>query len=189
MAFTINVRTRQWIQIAALITLGAVVAASAAWGQINESAPDKPADSIVQDAYPQQGEDLVWPAKTIDEIQIDPRDFNEGRPPDKSGDLLGKASPEHWFNAEHPPLVAHWVAPNIYYQPLYFEDVALERYGQQHWGHPLDLGRTGILFYGGVLALPINLWRTPAHGCDTLLGFARPGSSAPCTYHRLIHTK
>lgn len=185
MAFTINARARHWIQITALLVLGALAAASAAWGQVVESAVDPELDRAP--AAPQERQSIDWPEKPIADIQIDPRDMAERKPPDKSVDLVGNASPEHWFSAQYAPVAATWVAPNIYYQPLYFEDVPLERYGQQHWGHPMDLARTGILFYGGVLALPYNLLKESPHSCDTPLGFARPGSPAPCTYNYLLY--
>lgn len=187
MAFTVDTRSRQWIQIAFLVALGALAAASAAWGQIND--PISLEDSVVAEApdqIQQVQSDRVWPPKLISEINIDPRDMAENKPADKSVVLIDSASPQHWFNAAYPYQAFHWAAPNIRYQPLYFEDVALERYGQQLWG-PFDLARTGVLFYGDWLALPHNMWKMPPHSCDTPLGFCRPGSPAPVARHHLLY--
>lgn len=186
MAFTSQFQSRQWLQIAFLLALGALAAASAAWGQIVESVAfdDSPKTSI-QDSSGPQSPQRVWPQKLISEINIDPRDVVQNKPADASIVLIDSASPLHWFNSAYTYQVEYWTAPNIYYQPLWFEDVALERYGQQHWGH-LDLARTGILFFGGVLTLPYNAFKVPKHTYDSPLGYARPGSPAPSTHTYLL---
>ena len=188
MAFTSETRSRHWIQIAFLMALGALAAASAAWGQISE--PSSPENTVVAPAANQREAtqtNRVWPQKLIDEINVDPRDHSEIKPPDKSAVLVGSASPDNWFNATYAYQVFHWTAPNIHYQPLYFEDVALERYGQQRRGGLLDVPRTAILFYGNLLALPYNMCVTPKHSIDSPLGFERPGSPAPATRNYLLY--
>ncbi len=186
MAFTVETRSRQWIQIAFLVALGALAAASAAWGQISESGSTE--NNVVTPAPDQEPTqpDRVWPPKRIADIDVDPRDASERKPPDKSATVIDSASPLHWYNASYAYQVFHWTAPNILYQPLYFEDVALERYGQERWGH-FDVTRSAVLFYGNALALPHNAWKMPPHSCDTPLGFARPGSPAPATRHHLLY--
>jgi hypothetical protein len=167
------------MQIAVLAALGALALASATWGQVVESiAPDDP-------VAPAQ-DDLKWPQRSIQEISIDPRDMAERKPADNSADLIDSSPPENWYNASYGYQVVEWTAPNLRYNPLYFEDVGLERYGQVHWGH-WDAARSSMLFYGGVLALPYNMLKVSPHGCDTPLGFARPGSPAPATHNYLFY--
>ena len=67
-----------------------------------------------------------WPRNTISEIDLSLAEV--GRVPEDRSELLegyGRFGP-----VSESLKVFAWEAPNIRYQPLYFEDVALERYGQ-----------------------------------------------------------
>lgn len=77
-----------------------------------------------------------------------------------------------------PPSVFAWKASNITYNPLYFQDVVLERYG--HTYGPLiqpvvSIGR----FSAQLLTLPYHM--TLDHPCKEVypLGYYRPGECAP----------
>ena len=73
-----------------------------------------------------------------------------------------------------------WAAPNIRYQPLYFENVPHERYGQTPEG--CELRQTllsAVHFYGSLALLPYKFKEQNPHSCDGPLGFCRPGSDTP----------
>jgi hypothetical protein len=187
MALTKATRSWRWIQIAFLAALGALALASAAWGQVVESiANDDPVAQAQDNAQGVAQANANWPQRSIQEISIDPRDTAARKPADNSAELIDSSAPDHWFNASYGYQVFEWEAPNLRYNPLYFEDVGLERYGQVHWGH-WDAARSSLLFYGGVLALPFNMHKVSPHDCETPLGFARPGSPAPATHNYLLY--
>ncbi|MCC7418678.1 MAG: hypothetical protein IT428_00205 [Planctomycetaceae bacterium] len=71
-----------------------------------------------------------------------------------------------------------WTATNLWYNPLYFEDVQLERYG--HTYCPLiqpavSVGKFGVQF----LFLPYQIAMDPPCKKEYALGYYRPGDCAP----------
>ena len=74
--------------------------------------------------------------------------------------------------------VLHWAPTNAWYQPLYFEDPALERYGHSY--HPLiqPIASTGH-FLGQAVGLPYQAALRPPHSREYPLGWYRPGECAP----------
>ncbi|MEK6235050.1 MAG: hypothetical protein N2C14_10080, partial [Planctomycetales bacterium] len=71
-----------------------------------------------------------------------------------------------------------WVAPGLGHNPLYFEDVPLERYGQT-FCPALQPIVSGAKFWGTVPMLPyIMTLKHPTEHVYTL-GYHRPGSRAP----------
>lgn len=80
--------------------------------------------------------------------------------------------------------VMQWEPSNVFSNPLYFEDVALERYG--HTRHPLiqpfaSVGKWGLQLVG----LPYQMTIDPAWKCDYKLGYYRPGDCAPYKKYRI----
>lgn len=80
------------------------------------------------------------------------------------------------------PMCYRWEASNNHYNPLYFEDVALERYGHAH--HELvqpfvSVGKFGAQLFG----LPYQMVLHPVREDVYPLGYYKPGEPAP----RLIH--
>ncbi|WP_437194380.1 hypothetical protein [Planctomicrobium sp. SH527] len=72
----------------------------------------------------------------------------------------------------------HWVASDLHSKPLYFEDIALERYGQQYpvGVQPfVSIGRFGFQ----VLALPYKMAIDPVDRDIYALGHYRPGDCPP----------
>lgn len=130
--------------------------------------------------------DKKLPLKSITEIKIYPFDTNEIKPEDKTEKLVAEQAKDHWFNAYYPQKVYHWCAPNIFYRPLYFEDVALERYGQMNWGCGLQDVQSAVRFYGNFVFWLHNAKVHPPRYCDTPLGFCRPGSPTPRTRQFII---
>ena len=73
--------------------------------------------------------------------------------------------------------VSFWQASNIAYQPLYFEDVNLERYGYQHCHlQPLI---SAAHFFGRIPAIPYFMGVRHPRQCIYPLGFAQPGDCTP----------
>jgi hypothetical protein len=78
-----------------------------------------------------------------------------------------------------------WCASNLYHNPLYFEDVQLERYGQvkcNEFVQPfVSLGKFGVQLVG----LPYQMALDNPHDCRYALGYYRPGDCAPRLHYRV----
>lgn len=71
-----------------------------------------------------------------------------------------------------------WSATNLWYNPLYFEDVALERYG--HTYCPLIQPAVSVGRFGAqVVTLPYHMAMDPICKKEYALGYYRPGDCAP----------
>jgi hypothetical protein len=77
-----------------------------------------------------------------------------------------------------PPSVFAWEASNVWYYPLYFQDVQLERYGHTHHDliQPFD---SAGLFALQLLGLPYQMTLDPPCKRMYPLGYYRPGECAP----------
>jgi hypothetical protein len=140
---------------------------------------DKPMDDDVKPTD-------VLATRPIMQIDISPLDPSEMKPADSSVDLakILTRDPVLTFN----PKIASWVAPGITYQPLYFEDVPLERYGQT-FGLLRQPWVSGARFLADGLVLPYNVFVQPPRSCDTPLGYCRPGSPTCDVRQRIIRRK
>jgi hypothetical protein len=71
-----------------------------------------------------------------------------------------------------------WKASLAVHKPLYFEEVALERYG--HSLNPL-IGPlwSGVHFFITIPTLPYQMSLAPPNECQYVLGYYRPGNCAP----------
>jgi hypothetical protein len=78
-----------------------------------------------------------------------------------------------------------WSASNLYHNPLYFEDVQLERYGHvkcNEYVQPfVSLGKFGVQLVG----LPYQMALDNPHDCRYALGYYRPGDCAPRLHYRV----
>ncbi len=75
-----------------------------------------------------------------------------------------------------------WEPSNLFHNPLYFEDHALERYGHTHndFLQPLvSVGKFGVQLVG----LPYQMAMHPVHERQYTLGWHRPGECVPTRYH------
>ena len=71
-----------------------------------------------------------------------------------------------------------WKASGLCHKPLYFEDVALERYGHSH--NPIiQPFASAAHFFCSVPLLPYKMGLNPPEECVYTLGYYRPGSCAP----------
>jgi hypothetical protein len=118
----------------------------------------------------------LWFRKSVQDTLIGIRESNEVAPEDRSGELDYRGS--EWSQTNATPKVFAWAAPDIRYQPLYFEDVALERYGQTMGLH-LQPYRSGLNFFKSLVFLPNQMRHDPPCSCDYPLGFCRPGTCVP----------
>lgn len=71
-----------------------------------------------------------------------------------------------------------WKASGACNKPLYFEDVALERYGHE-WGPVVQPVVSTVRFFGDLAILPYKMGIHPPNECQHPLGYYRPGSCAP----------
>ena len=83
-----------------------------------------------------------------------------------------------------PESVFSWEASNLFHEPLYFEDPALERYG--HTLHPMiqpfaSTARFGVQFLG----LPYAATIDPYWKKRYTLGWYRPGECAPHKHYQI----
>lgn len=129
----------------------------------------------------QQMENFMRP---ISEISLDIRESDVRLPRDRSTELQDYVTHD-WTLVNSPELAVWWAAPNIRYGQLYFEDVALERYGQTCGPHKQVTASAAHLFCS-IWAVPFQMWTAPAGSCDTPLGYCRPGSCTDLQRQRFI---
>lgn len=116
----------------------------------------------------------TWPRKSMRQVNVSVRDTNAVVPDDESNVL--SLSSQRFYNGDaKTQKVFAWTAANIRHQPLYFEDVASERYGQTH-GIVKQPFVSAFKFLRDAALLPANAAIDCPGSCDTPLGFRRPGS-------------
>ena len=81
------------------------------------------------------------------------------------------------------PLAYRWAASNIAYNPLYFEDVSLERYGHNYgiFQPAVSAGK----FTTQLIGLPYQMAIDHPHKCVSPLGYYRPGDCAPKLHYQI----
>lgn len=76
-----------------------------------------------------------------------------------------------------------WAAPNLFHQPLYFEEVNLERYGtgaRRIFQTPVSATH----FFANIAVLPYHVASLPPRKRIYTLGHYRPGDCVPHRFHR-----
>ena len=124
-----------------------------------------------------------WPGKSLAAIDLNVRE-KKNAPKGMAGGLLEKQK-NAWSKFAPELKVYAWVAPEIHYQPLYFENVALERYGQTS-SERKELIRSTANFFTSAFLLPYHMRLDAPLGSDYPLGFCRPGNAAPLTKQRQL---
>ena len=156
---------------------------------VQESLGDAPGEVKQDDKKPPVtalGTELDnWPLQSIDQISIDIRDTAEVVPRDRSG-LLINESKSNWNDFYPTEKDFAWCAPDIRYQPLYFQDVALERYGQTFCHADVEAAVSAVHFFASACTLPCQLLKDRPFSCDYPLGYCRPGNLAPCTRQKYL---
>jgi hypothetical protein len=79
---------------------------------------------------------------------------------------------------EWPQTTYMWKAAGLCHKPLYFEQVALERYGHS-WGPYTQPIMSGVHFFGTLPILPYMMGLQTPNECVYSLGYYRPGNCAP----------
>lgn len=147
-----------------------------------DSAGSLEMDERLDERRPQRPAFGPWPAKGIRGIKIDIRERSTVAPEDRSAQLINGGG-QGWTQFAPAPKVFAWSAPNIRYQPLYFEDVPLERYGQS--ARPIRQGMLSYLnFATSTSLLGLKMLHDPPSSCDYSFGFCRPGNTVPYTIQR-----
>lgn len=147
--------------------------------------PSPPAD-LAKSRPTTENESESLPYKTLGDIALSqspptgrlPLDHSKDlfRDP-KKGDLTGPTS-------QRATLSYHWVAARTWHQPLYFDNIPLERYGQSN--HPrLQPLMSGIRFFGTLPVIPYKIGIDRTQDRISTLGLHRPGSPTPGTRQRL----
>jgi hypothetical protein len=77
-----------------------------------------------------------------------------------------------------PPSTYQWQASNVFYQPLYFEDPDLERYGHA-WPFFIQPIVSSVRFTAQAVGIPYQMTIDPCCCRVYPLGFYRPGECAP----------
>ncbi len=120
-----------------------------------------------------------WSLRSVQELEL-AMYSDRKRPDDAAGATLSAAE-----NGTHPAIanvgtVAAWIAPNLTYQPLFFEDARLERYGYASPYFGIQPVRSGVHFASSSIVFPWRVW-FHRNECESPLAFERPGSCAPMT--------
>lgn len=145
-------------------------------------------ESDDDDVQPRQrgSYDLKDISTDVRQIGIRFRTGEEVSPQDRSDELLSVMP--HYVQPEFALKTFAWAAPDIRYQPLYFEDVPLERYGQTPGPVRAEL-RSGLHFFRSAALLPVLMWQDHPSECDYPLGFCRPGTAVPFTWQRQLDVR
>ncbi|MDP1562809.1 MAG: hypothetical protein Q8M16_15635 [Pirellulaceae bacterium] len=120
-----------------------------------------------------------WTLTPVSDLKLNMKP--EGPPPADSARAALNAAE----NGAHPSIVnvgtvTGWIAPNLTYQPLLFEDARLERYGYASPYFGVQPFRSGVHFAGSSLVFPLRVW-FHRNECESPLAFERPGTCAPQT--------
>ncbi len=128
---------------------------------------------------PEEVEKVLY--KPLGQIRTDARPSQGPLPMDCTGDLFrrGPLDTRTWGCTQY-----RWVAPEVSHQPLYFDDVPLERYGQSACplAQPLI---SGVRFYSTFPLMPYKLLVDLPWEPVSNLGVYRAGSDVPCTRETL----
>ena len=79
---------------------------------------------------------------------------------------------------EFYPVTMTWTASQVCHKPLYFEEIALERYGHTT-GPIVQPWLSGAHFFANIAFLPYKMGINPLQECQYDLGYYRPGDCAP----------
>lgn len=102
-------------------------------------------------------------------------------PPNFHADEMDK---EAYVDPVVPRMVLQWEPTNLWYHPVYFEDIGLERYGHSHRPLLQPLASTGK-FFGQVATLPYQMALRPPTSREFALGYYQPGEWAPKKKYQL----
>lgn len=113
--------------------------------------------------------------RTILDVEVDIRPTSGVMPEDRGAERFANEPviDESLPSGEPADVLCAYTPWTICYRPLYFEDIALERY-DKNVGY-LQTGLSGVRFFGSIAALPYKMTRRPPRSCECSNGFSRPG--------------
>jgi hypothetical protein len=156
--------------------------------QVPSSPPADQVDSETIPAEPQRkpfsSEEIFRP---IGEIDLNAKPTPGIQPPDYSEELFvpaDEAPLTGQIQRNWPVGVFEWAASELAHQPLYFDDVPLERYGQTHC-RVLQPAISAARFFGTFPAIPYKMAIDHPYDRISTLGLWRPGSPTPCIHQKL----
>lgn len=126
----------------------------------------------------------LW-EKPLAEIRLEIIPATRNVPPDRSVEFFPPDQPvpggdsRGWVHRDF-----YWVAPNLAHQPIYFQNVPLERYGQSLCPL-LQPVLSGAHFFATVPTIPYQMRLNRPYEMVYTLGQYTPGSPAPCVRQRL----
>lgn len=123
----------------------------------------------------------------VKQAQLSDKDVSFYRTADKVSEVTERAiiarTEFGQAGSDHFSETYTWAAANLYHQPLYFEEVNLERYGigpRRILQGPLSAAH----FFTNIAVLPYHLGSLPPRTRVYNLGYYRPGDCVPYRYHR-----
>lgn len=122
-----------------------------------------------------------WSLKPMTSLRASLSPTSVKIPADQSWQLTSRPM-QPWASSEK---VFAWSAPGIRYNPLIFEDVALERYGQTRGLYKQPFFSAAHYLKSAFL-LPYNSLIDPVDTCDYPLGYCRPGDQVPCVKQQVL---
>ncbi|QDT34208.1 hypothetical protein Mal48_34680 [Thalassoglobus polymorphus] len=153
-------------------------------------------DAVLPPAPESESEPRKPVLRNISDIQP----FYDYRPEKVIGEQAGFTSGQErteptYLNLPHsgeleknfPPTYYHWMASNLTHDPLYFEDVSLERYGHTYpFAQPfVSVSKFGLQ----VVGLPYQMALNPIDSEQYALGNYRPGDCPPHLRYRIPFNK
>jgi len=142
-----------------------------------DSPPQAPASEDPLDAF-----------KPVSEIRVDVRIVGEDVLPTDASEKLF-TPPEPYSRAAMgrgawPDVDLTWDVSELVYQPLYFDDAPLERYGHTRC-RAVQPALSAAHFFGTALVMPYRLAVNHPFGYISQLGYYQPGGPAPAMGHRV----
>lgn len=128
-------------------------------------------------------EDLKRWFKTFDVVGANIQRERGELPFDASRRLFNDAPPGQVARLDWPLLEYQWAAPEMWHQPLYFDDEPLERYGQTI-SPQYQPYLSGLRFYMTLPVMPFKLWADRPYSYISTLGYFRPGAQNPSILQR-----
>lgn len=126
----------------------------------------------------------IFSTKSLDQIRVDSNPPTGETPADQSTTVFDLGQPISLHSRGWMPAEYHWLAAEYIHQPLYFDDVVLERYGQSISPalQPLISGRR---FFATIPLMPARLLVHHPYDPAYSYGYFRPGSPTPCIRQRI----
>ncbi len=150
-----------------------------------------PVDALIQSA-PQDDRKPTQTAsrrnllEPVSAIYLNIGTLEQKTPDDRSATLFQQTGFQ-WSQMPGSELCYYWEAPNIRYKKLYFEDVAVERYGQVPCGCWQQTTRVTAHWAASLLSLPLKMRLDPYYDCDTPLGYCLPGECVSPIWQRHVY--